>query len=357
MLASFGRGFYILDDYSWIRELSPETSRKNQIFPIKKGLMYRESAPLAVGRRAFQGANFYSAANPPVGVTIRYHLARSLKTAKSNRKSKDRKLAAAGKDVPYPSWKALKAEDREVAPAVWLTIRDKSSRVVRRISGSTSKGIHSVVWNFRHAGYGPAPGPFAVPGAYTVEISQMVDGKITQLVKPVKFEIAPLGFDDKSPGNQQAIITFTEKIQKLGNAVNAANQLANEAQTKLTSFENLARTSTTLEPAILNEIRAVRTELLDVLEAFNGDRTKSRRNESAYPGFQSRLRTAMFGAMGSDEGPTGTHQKQYDIVDAEFSAALKKLKPILDSKIPTLEKKLDVAGAPWTSGRKIPDWK
>ncbi len=357
VLASFGRGFYVLDDYSYLRELTPETGKKNHIFSIKKGRMYRESAPLAVGRRAFQGANFYSAANPPVGVTIRYHLAKSLRTKKSVRKSNDKKLAAAGKDVPYPSWDELKAEDREVAPAVWLTIRDKSGKAVRRISGSTSKGVHTALWNFQNAGYGSTRGGYASPGTYTVDISQMVDGKITQLVKPVKFEIEPLGFGDKSPANRQAIVAFTEKIQKLSNAVNAASQLAGDAQSKLASFETLAQTSTTLKPALLNEIRAVKTELMDVMEAFNGDPTKGRRNESSYPGFRSRLFTAMFGAMGSDEGPTGTHQKQYAIVDAEFSAALKKLKPILESKIPALEKKLDVAGAPWTKGRKIPKWK
>ena len=357
VLASFGRGFYILDDYSYLRDLTPETSKKNHIFPIKKGLMYQESAPLAVGRRAFQGANFYSAANPPVGIRINYHLAKSLKTKQSVRKAKDKKLAAAGKDVPYPSWEELKAEDREVAPVVWLTIRDKAGKAIRRISGSTSKGLHSVNWNFRQAGFGSGFGAMAAPGTYTVEISQMVDGKITSLVKPVEFEIAPLGFDEQTPANQKAIIAFSTQVQKLSNAINAASQLANEAQTKLNSFETLAQSSTTLDPAILNEIRAIKKDLLDVLEAFNGDPTKSRRNESAYPGFRSRLRTAMFGAMGSPEGPTGTHKKQYTIVDSEFSAALKKLKPILDSKIPTLEKKLDVAGAPWTPGRKIPDWK
>jgi photosystem II stability/assembly factor-like uncharacterized protein len=365
VLASFGRGFYVLDNYSTLRELAPTTSKENKVFPIAKGLMYMESAPLAVGRRAFQGANFYSAANPPLGVTIRYHLAKSLRTKKSERKSKDKKLSAAGKDVPYPGWEELKAEDREFAPAVWLTIRDSQGEIVNRLSGSTSKGMHQVQWNFRHAGFGGGGGrrrgggggPVAVPGKYTVDVSQMVDGKITQLVKPVEFEIEPLGFASASQPDRKAIMAFVEKASKLANAVNAASQVAAEAQTQLNSIETLVTASPKLKVEMLNEVRAVKTELMDVMEMFNGDPTKSRRNESAYPGFNSRLRTMMFGAMGSDEGPTGTHMGQYDIVSEEFSDALTKLKPIVESKIPSLHQKLDAAGAPWTPGRKIPQWK
>jgi len=357
VLASFGRGFYILDDYSPLRELTPKTSKENKIFPIKKGLMYMQSAPFAVGRRAFQGANFYSADNPPFGVTFTYNLAESLTTKSSQRKSKDRKLASAGKDVPYPSWEDLKAEDREIAPSVWLTIRDAAGKVVRRLPGRTSKGLYRTQWNYQMAGFGGRGGPVAVPGKYSVDVTKMVDGKITQLVKPVEFEIEPLSYVSSENVDRKAIVAFAEKIAKLSNAVNAASQVAAEASEKLTAFENLAKNSTTLEPTMLNDIRAINTDLMDVMEMFNGDPTKVRRNETDYPGFTSRLRTAMFGAMGSEEGPTGTHQAQYDIVADEFKAALEKLKPIIESKIPTIEKKLDVAGAPWTNGRKIPDWK
>ena len=357
VLASFGRGFFILDNYSTLRELTPNTTKENKIFSIKKGLMYQESAPLAVGRRAFQGANFYSAANPPVGVTIRYHLAKSLQTKKSVRKSKDRRLAAANKDVPYPTWEELKAEDREIAPVVWLTIRDAKGQVVNRLRGSTSRGMHSVTWRYNHANYGQMRGPVALPGKYTVDVSQMVDGKVTQLVKPVGFEIEPLNFGNSQNVDREGMMAFASQIGKLANAVNAASQVASEASTKLDSFESLAQNSKLLDPTILNEIRAAKTDLMNVMEMFNGDPTKSRRNESAYPGFNSRLRTAMFGIMGSDEGPTGTHKSQLAIIEAEFKEALAKLKPIVSAKIPALEKKLDAAGAPWTPGRKIPDWK
>ncbi|MGI9517261.1 MAG: WD40/YVTN/BNR-like repeat-containing protein, partial [Pirellulaceae bacterium] len=166
VLASFGRGFYILDDYTPLRDLSEELLEGNHIFPIKKGRMFRRSAPLAGGARAFQGANFYTAPNPPFGVTFTYFLKDSLKTKEAERKESDRKAKRAGRDVFYPSWEDLKVEDREIAPVVWLTIRDGEGNVVRRLPGSTSKGLHRTQWDMRHASGGGrrgGGGPLAVP--------------------------------------------------------------------------------------------------------------------------------------------------------------------------------------------------
>ncbi len=380
VLASFGRGFYILDDYSPLREISDEAVKENHIFPIKKGLMYRPSAPLAGSGRAFQGANFYTAPNPEFGVTITYHVKESLKTKKAKRKAKDRKAAAAGRDVFYPSWEELKSEDRETAPTTWLTIRDSEGNTVRRIRASSSKGMHRTNWDFRHGGAGRG-GPTAVPGTYTVDLSQMVesseskdseedgaDGEssgmgskttlvVTQLVEPVEFEIEPLNFGSTSEPDRIAIKEFAQQALELSKVINAASSVAREAREQLDAIESAVKESVDLPPATLNEVRELELQLTDILEKFNGDPTKSRRNESAYPGFTSRLRTMMSGAMGSTEGPTGTHMQQYDVVVDEYQQVSDQLKELVDEKIPALNEKLDEAGIPWTPGRGIPDIK
>ncbi len=363
VLASFGRGFYVLDDYSPLRAVNSELIDTNAIMPVATGKMYMQSAPLAGGGRAFQGASFYVAPNPEFGVAITYHLKDSLKTKKSQRAEKDRSAKSAGKDVPYPSWEDLKAEDREIAPAVWLTIRDADGNVVRRLPGSTSKGMSRAYWDFRYAGLGVGGrrgrgmGPLAPPGNYTVDITQMVDGEITELVGATPLAIEPLGFEDFSEPDRAEIVQFCRQASKLAIAVNAASSLADQAEEQLDAMEQLVESTPELDLTMLNDIRAVKTGLADVMEKFNGDPTRTRRNESDYPGFAGRISTMMFGAMGSYEGPTGTHRSQYDIIDAEFSEALVTLREILDSDIPGLQQKLDEAGAPWTPGRKIPDWK
>ncbi len=356
VLASFGRGFYILDDYTPLRELSEETLETNKMFPIKKGQMFMQSAPLAVGRRAFQGANFFSAPNPAFGVNFTYHLKDSLKSKKSERTAKDGKAATAGRDAPYPTWDELKAEDREIGPKVTLTIRDSFGDVVRRLPGSTSKGLHRTQWDFSVEGFGRRGGPMAIPGTYTIEVSQMVEGEVTELIGATEFEIEPLNFGGDSEIDRGAIIEFATEAAGLSDAVSAATSVAQEVQSQLASIKGVIERTPDLDPTLVNEVRELELRLMDIMEKFNGDPTKSLRNESAYPGLQSRIRTMMGGVMGSLTGPTGTHQRQFEIAGEEYREVIGDLQTLIEDDVQSLFEQLDEAGAPWTPGRKIPDW-
>jgi len=357
VLASFGRGFYILDNYSPLRELSEKKLEDNFLLPIATGRMYPLAAPLAVGTRAFQGANFYTAPNPPYGVTLTYYLNESLRTEKAQRKKEDAAAKRAGKDVFYPSWEELKTEDREVDPQVWLTIRYPNGDVLRRIDGSTRKGLHRTQWDFRHGGFGGLRrGPIAVPGKYTVEIAKYVDGEVTELVPATEFEIEPLQFDQRNETDRSEIIAFLREANRLAIAVDAATSVADEAREQIAAIKRVIDQSTLLEPTTRNEIRDIELRLMDVMEKFDGDPTKARRNETDYPGLRSRMRVMMFGAMGSTEGPTQTHRRQYEIAAEEFSDAIDDLRQIVEEDLPEFNEMLDDAGEPWTPGRKIPDW-
>ncbi len=360
VLASFGRGFFVLDDYSPLRELSVDLLDQNHMFAIKKGLMYREVTPLGSGAKGFQGANFYTAPNPEFGVAFTFHLKDSLKTQKSERQKRDAQLSASGKDAPYPSWDELKAEDREVSPARWLTIRDAEGKVVTKQSTSSGSGMRREYWDFRHAGAGRgrrSGGALAVPGKYTVEVSQMIDGEIQELIAATPFEIEPLNFDETSQPNRQDILEFSQQVLKLANAVTAATQLAQDAEDHLAAIEQLTESSAQVDRSLWRDVRALQLRLLDLQENFSGDPTRSKRNEDAMPGIQGRLYNAMSGAMGSTEGPTGTHRRQYEIAAEEYQALSGELKKLLERDVPALLRKVDKLGAPWTPGRKLPDWK
>lgn len=353
VLASFGRGFYILDDYSPLRQVDSELSGKNHIFPIRTGLIYDPAAPLAGGTRAFQGANFYTAPNPPYGATITYHLKDSLKTPSSERKAKDRKLAAAGSDTQYPSWEEFKAEDREVAPQVQLQIRDAAGQLVARVNGSTSSGMHQATWDLRHDGFGRR-GPIALPGQYTVEITQTVDGETSSLAGPTEFRIEPLMAAEIQMADREAALEFIRQAHRLSLTVDAATSVAAQVNEQLSQVKRVIQNSTTLDPALANEVRELEVRMLDIMEAFDGDPTRPRRNEPAMPGINSRIRTMLFGAIGSLEGPTQTHRQQFEIAKAQYQAVIGQLNEVVDQAIPSLQAKLDAAGAPWTPGRRIP---
>jgi photosystem II stability/assembly factor-like uncharacterized protein len=365
VLASFGRGFFVLDDYSPLRNIKPELLETNMMFPIKKGQMFQTVSPMGVSGRGFQGANFFTAPNPEYGVTFTFHLKEELKSKKSKREKSDREGAKAGKDTPYPSWEELKNEDREVAPSRWLTVRDMSGVVVRKIPTSTERGIVRANWDYRHSG--PAggsrrrraggSGPVAVPGKYTVEVSQMIDGEVTEVIPKTEFEIEPLTFGDTTEINRVAIRDFSKQVYKLANAVNAATEQLNEAVDRLEAMESLTKTASEVDPSLWKEIRAMQIRLLDIQHQFTGDPTRTKRNEGAMPGLQSRLSNAMMGALGSTTGPTGTHRRQVEVAGQEFEAALVELNKLLGTEIPAMLVRFDALGAPWTPGRPIPSWR
>lgn len=363
VLGSFGRGIMIMDDYSPLRDLSQAILETNHLFPIKTGQLYQVVAPMAIPGRAFQGANFFTAPNPEYGVTFTYHVKDELKTDKQKRQEKDRAAHAGGKDVPYPAWEALKAEDREAAPQRWLVIRDSAAQVVRKISVGTGKGMTRTQWDFRYSGSGGgrrgggAPGPVAAPGRYTVELVQMVNGELTTLIPAAEFAIEPISFPELAESQRAEIVKYCQDAGKLANALNALSQVLTEAQTQLASLEQLTGTAREIDPAIWNDVRKLQLQVTDLLEVINGDPTRTRRNEDAMPGIQSRLQNAMFGAMGSTLGPTGTHRRQLEIAAEQFAKLRTDASSLLESELPALFEKFDAMGAPWTPGRKLPDWK
>ncbi|MBM4089962.1 MAG: glycosyl hydrolase [Planctomycetes bacterium] len=362
-VGTFGRGFYILDDYTPLRELSEELLRKQaHVFPVKKGLMYVQANPLGGGEKAFQGSSFYTAPNPPLGATFTYYLKDSLTTRKDQRREKDRALAKDGKDVFYPSWEDLKAEDREEPPAVVLTVRDATGQVVRHLRGATSKGMHRITWNFRHTGFAPAPqsgdtdGPLAVPGKYTVSVATKVDGAMTELVGPTPFDVEPLGFSSLPEQDRQHVLEFQRKTGDLQRAVLGAYEVAQETARQLTFFKNVIATTPGVDPQWAAEARTLELRLKDLLERFTGDPTKPRRSEPAPPGILERVETAVLGHWSTTYGPTNTHRKSYDIAAAEFESVLGDLRTLVEQDVVALANKLESARAPWTPGRKIPNW-
>lgn len=352
VLASFGRGFYVMDDYSPLRSINDELLESNAILPIKTGRIFEKRSPLAMGGRAFQGANFYTADNPEYGVSILWHMTDSLKTLKQKRKAKER--AAGSGDVPFPKWDDLKAEDREVAPKVFLSIRDSDGNLVDRINGSTSKGLHLSRWDMSYGSESYAVSPIALPGTYTVDVSKTVDGVTEQIVEPVEFEIAPLELADVSEPDRQAVLDFAMETRRVYDVMRAATQMARETRDELQTMRGVVESSLTMDQELVNDIREIETKLLDLSEAFNGDPTRSSRNESALPGLISRLNTAVFGAMGSREGPTGTHRRQLEIAIEQYEAIESDLRKIVEKDVVRIRRKLDAAGAKWTKGRKIP---
>ncbi len=362
VLGSFGRGIFVMDNYSPLRDFSQEMiDQPAKLFPIKKGQMFVQSAPLAGGGRAFQGANFFIAPNPAYGVTFTLYLKDSLKTKKQARKEAEAKQARAKQDTPYPAWDDLRAEEDEDAPRTVLTIRDSAGQIVNAIDASSTSGIQRLVWDYRYPGIGGRGrggiGPMALPGKYTLTVSQIVAGESKELIAPTEFEIEPLAWASLDEPNRQSILDFCRQATKLQNAVVAAGQILTEADERLGTVQQTVKSNPQLDRAIYEEARQLKLRLAKVRQKFDGDPIVGRYNEPTYPGITSRMQQMVFASFSASTGPTGTHRKLYDIASQEFEEVLGELRQLVDTDLVALNQKLDAAQAPWTPGRKIPDWK
>jgi len=71
--ASFGRSFWILDDYSPLRFVTEQSLElPATLFPVRDAWWYVQRRPLGGGERANQGADFFVAPNPPFGAVFTY---------------------------------------------------------------------------------------------------------------------------------------------------------------------------------------------------------------------------------------------------------------------------------------------
>ncbi|MCL6098993.1 MAG: glycosyl hydrolase, partial [Bacteroidetes bacterium] len=111
VLATFGRGFYVLDDYSALRQVTKEFLEKDSyIFPVKDALMYIQKR----GRYG-QGSTYFKAPNPEFGATFTYYVKDVPKTLKAERHKKEKALFKDGKPIPQPTTDELRAEKNEKA--------------------------------------------------------------------------------------------------------------------------------------------------------------------------------------------------------------------------------------------------
>ncbi|MEF8941108.1 MAG: hypothetical protein V5A22_14795, partial [Salinivenus sp.] len=115
---SFGRGIFILDDYTPLRNLDADVlNQEAHLFEPRDAFWYE---PDEVSDD--QGHNDYTADNPPFGAVFTYHLDEGYQSKAAQRQEQEEALGA-DEDVPFPGWDALDEEQREQGPMVMLVVR------------------------------------------------------------------------------------------------------------------------------------------------------------------------------------------------------------------------------------------
>ncbi len=363
--ASFGRSFYILDDYSVLRDISEEQLKKEAtLFPTRKAWWYIQRSPVG-GEKGSMGAQFYTAPNPPFGAVFTYYIGKEYKTLKEIRKEKEKKLIKENQNVPFPGWDALETERKQEKPTIILTVKDSDGNVIRKIEGKVKKGFNRVAWDLRasskrairtdneNSRWKPQ-GIMVAPGEYTVTLSKQIDGIITNLSEPMEFIVEQMRKGALQGSTPDETVAFWNELETLQGATSAASFALNEAQKKVDEMiKALSRSN--VGPGDLNtKLYNLKLELLDIETEFYGNKSKSEVGERNNPTVYNRMMVAQMGTNNSTYGPTPTHIRSLEIANKQFAVIKAKIVDIIDNKIPVLEKELIDIGAPWIKGQPLP---
>ena len=371
IVGTFGRGIYILDDYTSLRLIKPEMLKQEAaVFPMKDALMYIQSQPLGGRGKSFQGERYYTADNPPFGATVTWYLKEAIKTRKEKRQEAEREADRRGASVGWPTRDQLRAEEEEDAPAIVVTITDSSDRVVRRLTGPIGGGMQRLTWDLRYPAanlsappppdadpdFEPPSGPLVMPGTYKVTVAKRVDGVITQLGQPQQFQVVVEGQENMSTADRSALVEFQQKAVRLQRAVSGATQAANSLRPRLTAIKRAISETPSLPHSLYDQAMALEKRNNDIIRALSGDAEARRRNMITPPSISDRVGYVVGAQRMSTSRPTQTQQNQYGAAAQDFEAVLTQLRQLIEVDLTRLEKQLEAAGAPWTPGR-IPEWR
>jgi photosystem II stability/assembly factor-like uncharacterized protein len=371
VIATFGRGFWILDDYSLLRTIKPEALQQEaEIFPVPPAAMYIESAPLGLPGKAFQGAGYYTATNPPFGAIVTYYLKDDLKSRKKQRQEAEQKALKEGGILTFPSWEELRTEERETEPSMLLIVKDEEGNVVRRLTAPAKSGFHRVAWDLRFPASTPIQlqrrerdqfdntpeGPLAAPGKYTVTLAKQVDDVVTPVGQPRPFEARPLYMSGLTTQDQAAQLAFQRKTASLQRAVMGAAQALDEAQNRLKFIQKAILETPKADLKLVQQARALDLRLQDIEVKLEGDPVIAAHGGATPPAIVDRVQGVVQAHWGTTAQATKTYEEDYNVAAAEFAPVLADLRQAIGVDLKSLEDQLESLGAPWTPGR-LPTWK
>lgn len=370
VLGTFGRSFYILDDYSPLRELTQENlDREAHIFDIADAKMFIEYSRVGSlgGQKGFQGETFFTADNPPVAATIRYYLKESIKTLEQQREEEEMEKFREGEPAYYPSYEEYKAEQEELQPYLLFTITDTEGNVIRELRQPANQGMHEVHWDFHYpdmtqanpdnagAMSEPDEGIMAMPGTYQVTVSKSVAGEITQIAGPESFEVDYLYESDLTPGEQSARVEFQQKVSELSKALNGVQRAISSAQEKLDYYKAALKAMNRSTSELFSQIRTAEDSLRSIRTSLFGDPYRGDLDMDEQATLTSRLGSITYGFNSYTGAPTGSMQRQYEIAADQFGPIYDRLERFLNNQMPAIQRQMDQMNAPWTPDR-LPDW-
>ncbi|MEM9858295.1 MAG: glycosyl hydrolase [Bacteroidota bacterium] len=354
--ASFGRGFFIFDDYSVLREVSNAMlSSQAALFSTRDAWWYIPRPILSFDdQKGSQGDPHYVAPNPDFGAVFTYYLKDGLKSNAELRKEKEKKMKE--QSITFPGWETVSEEHAQVKPEIWLTVKDASGAVVKRIAGKTEKGFHRIAWDLRYPSSAAIAlnqgdtenepsGRLALPGTYSVNLSKKIDGTVTQLAGPVEFKVKPLRKGALEGASPDKLKAFWTSYDELVGKTSELEVKMTKAKRRLVAMEKALTRSNALPGDLDKQLHNLRASLMNLDQKVHGNPAKLQVGEKTKPTVGERLFALNRGISNSTYGPTKTHEQTIAILNQQLESIQNELNAI-KGEMDKLTSALETTGAP-----------
>lgn len=365
--ATFGRSFYVLDDYSPLRQVNADMLRNdNLLFDVADALWYVPKRSLGCGWpgcKASQGDSYFMAPNPDFGAIFTYYLAEGFKSGKDVRREAEKKLEAENEDVAVADWGTILSEEREDAPAIVFTVTDSNGNLVRQIEAPADAGFQRVAWDLRYPALQPwsqnseesdsSGGVLVAPGTFSVQMQIREDGDVSAIGDPQSFEVTSIRPDPVLPGStQEQRVIFESQVAELSRAANGTGTAINEVIQELDAVKATLTRSLT-DGSLYELANSIQQNLTIQRDRLRGNAKRMDYKDEGEMTVSARLWHAGFEFSLGAYGPTPEQRDSLRIGRALYDEIVAQLDQLVNEEYAGLKEAMDTARVPWTPGRSI----
>ena len=363
VVATFGRGMYVLDDYTPLRSLGKNlTDHEALMFPVKDARMYIQSR-----NKYGQGATYFIAENPEYGAVITYYLKEVPETTKKERQQAEEKLFEAGAPIPLPNLEELRQKEIEDTPFLLFTIKDANGNVVRKITSTPKKGINRVSWDLRYPSSNPVTikngkfnatdtdksGILAMPGDYSVTMAIVENDRANILAEPQSFKVTQLNNRTLPAESREEYNEFHAKVAELSRAARGTFAYVNELEKQANEMKQALLIATEAPLGLMYEADTIVEKLQEIQHKLHGYEPKAS-DEELPPhelSIEERLGSLVWAQYRSTSNVTGTQKMVYQIAVSKLDKVMQEINAVVNNELEPLEDKLEDYQVPYTSGR------
>ena len=401
VLATFGRSFYVLDDYSALRKINSETMEKDAfIFEPRKALQYNQVS----GGTTSDGMSSYYAKNPRYGANIKYYVKESEATLRSKRIAREsfcgvdlnavealimsgyenprsllnedindvaensglskseikdivlviKNNLKTGVNIAFPGWEQLDAEINEDYAKALIVIKDNNGNKIEEISRPLRRGVNEVNWDLTKdivttinsgSSYSSGLNRWVEPGSYNVELYKSIKGVVTEISEPSVLVVERIKAGTLTNPESDKHNDYFNKLASLYKKINQYSSMFEKSSERVKSYKAMVKYVSNNRSDMEKNIASIAKTQNNLYSKLYGSKSKKEVGEKEPQSIFDRLSNARGGWYSSSYGPTKLHMKSFDIAKEMFN----RIKPEMDAYFENVKKVgkiLEEAGAP-----------